>query len=122
MQKNYSANRGNIVLLGYVLQFFIGGTVMLLAAYLSQSKYIFLSGVITLLPILTLMNLNLQVHNMSQETFHATQRNGIIGAIGMIVLMVMIYYCSGFMKPAYAVFIGVGIYVIYMVVSKAMFA
>ena len=122
MQKNYDRNWGRCIFLTYVLQFFIGGMVMMLAAYLSQSKYIFLSGVITLLPILTLMNLNLQVHNMSPETFHATQRNGIIGAIGMIVLMVMIYYCSGFMKPAYAVLIGVGVYVIYMVVSKTVFA
>lgn len=64
------------------------------------------------------MNLNLQVHNMTQETFHATQRNGILGAIGMIVLMVIIYYCSGFMKPAYSVLIGVGVYIIYMVISK----
>ncbi len=95
---------------------------MMLAAMLSQSKYLFLSGVITLLPILTLMNLNLQVHNMTAETFHMTQRNGIIGAIGMIVLMLMIYYCSGFMKPAQSVLVGVGVYVVFMVVSKVTFA
>lgn len=95
---------------------------MMLAAMLSQSKYLFLSGVITLLPILTLMNLNLQVHNMTAETFHTTQRNGIIGAIGMIVLMLMIYYCSGFMKPAQSVLVGVGVYAVFMVVSKVAFA
>ncbi|MBM7697707.1 GlpM family protein [Kurthia huakuii] len=106
----------------YIVQFIIGGTVMMLAAMLSQSKYLFLSGVITLLPILTLMNLNLQVHNMTAETFHMTQRNGIIGAIGMIVLMLMIYYCSGFMKPAQSVLVGVGVYVVFMVVSKVTFA
>lgn len=109
-------------MMGYIIQFIIGGTVMLLASMLSHSKYLFLSGVITLLPILTLMNLNLQVHNMSQETFHITQKNGILGAIGMIVLMVCIYFLSGFMKPVQAVLIGVGVYVVYMVISKVMFA
>jgi len=109
-------------LAGYIVQFIIGGTIMLLAAMLSQSKYLFLSGIITLLPILTLMNLNLQVHNMTAENFHLTQRNGIIGAIGMIILMMIIYYCSGFMKPAQSVLVGVGVYVVFMVVSKMTFA
>ena len=107
---------------GYVIQFLIGGTVMMGAAMLSHPKYIFLSGVITLLPILTLMNLNLQVHHMSQETFHLTQRNGVIGAVGMIVLMVAIYLFSNAMKPGYAVLSGLAVYIVYMIVGKVMFA
>lgn len=104
--------------MGYVIQFMVGGSVMLLATLLSQSKFLFLSGVITLLPILTLFNLRLQMKNMSSETFHETQRSGIIGAVGMVVMIGMIYLLSGHMKPASAILLGVGIYVIYMVISK----
>lgn len=108
--------------MGYVIQFIIGGSVMLLAALLSKSKYVFLSGVITLLPILTLLNLRLQVVNMSADTFHETQRNGIIGAIGMVILIVGIYILSGLYKPSTAVIIGLCIYVIYMFGTKLIVA
>lgn len=108
--------------MGYVIQFIVGGSVMLLAAFLSKSKYIFLSGVITLLPILTLLNLRLQVKNMSADTFHATQRNGIIGAVGMVILVGGIYILSDLYKPSTAVVIGVCIYVIYMFCSKLIVA
>ncbi|MED3434866.1 hypothetical protein P4421_04190 [Bacillus velezensis] len=47
--------------MSFLIQFFIGGTVMVAAAYLSKSKYLFLSGVITLLPIMTLLNIHLQL-------------------------------------------------------------
>jgi len=107
---------------GYVIQFIIGGTVMMLAAMLSKSKYLFLSGVITLLPILTLINLNLQVHNMTTENFHITQRNGIAGAIGMVVLISGIYLLTNWVKPGQAVLIALGIYVVYMVGSRYLLA
>lgn len=104
--------------MGYVLQFIIGGSVMLLAAMLSKSKYLFLSGIITLLPILTLINLRFQLKNMSSEIFHETQRHAIIGAVGMVVLIVCIYILSGFMKPVVAVIVGVCLYVVYMICTK----
>ncbi|GED20375.1 GlpM family protein [Kurthia gibsonii] len=108
--------------MGYVIQFIIGGSVMLLATILSQSKYLFLSGVITLLPILTLLNLKLQVQHMSQESFHETQRNGIIGAVGMVILVVAIYIFSSHFKPSTAVLMGIGLYVMYMFGSKLIVA
>lgn len=108
--------------MGYVIQFIIGGSVMLFAALLSQSKYLFLSGIITLLPILTLLNLRLQLKNMSTEDFHETQKNGIFGAIGMVILIVGIYVLSGYMKPSTAVIVGVCVYVIYMFGSKLIVA
>lgn len=108
--------------MGYVIQFIVGGSVMLLAAFLSKSKYVFLSGVITLLPILTLINLRLQVKNMSWDTFRETQRNGIIGAVGMVILIVGIYFLSDLYKPSTAVIMGVCIYVIYMICSKLIVA
>nr|WP_232321934.1 hypothetical protein [Bacillus velezensis] len=60
--------------MGFLIQFFIGGTVMVAAAYLSKSKYLFLSGVITLLPIMTLLNIHLQLKNMSPDDFRAAQK------------------------------------------------
>lgn len=108
--------------MGYVIQFIVGGTVMMLAAMLSKSKYLFLSGIITLLPILTLMNLNLQVHNMAPEAFHITQRNGIVGALGMVVLVGCIYVLTNWFKPGQSVLIALGVYVVFMVGSKYLIA
>lgn len=45
----------------YFLYFIVGGSIMVLALLLSQSKYLFLSGVITALPILTLINMGMQI-------------------------------------------------------------
>ncbi|MGM9965969.1 MULTISPECIES: GlpM family protein [unclassified Rummeliibacillus] len=108
--------------MGYVIQFIIGGTVMMLAAMLSKSKFLFLSGIITLLPIMTLMNLNLQVHNMTPKAFHITQRNGIVGAVGMVVLVVGIYLLTNWFKPGQSVLIGCAVYILFMVGSKFLIA
>lgn len=59
---------------------------------------------------------------MSAEDFHETQRNGIFGAVGMVVLIVGIYVLSGYVKPVTAVIIGVCVYVIYMFGSKLILA
>lgn len=48
----------------YFLYFLVGGTIMVLALLLSQSKYLFLSGIITALPILTFINMGMQMKNM----------------------------------------------------------
>ena len=73
----------------YCVQFIIGGTVMLLASWLSRSSFHFLSAIITLLPILTLLNLRLQIKNMTDETFHLVQQNAIFGAVGMVLFTVL---------------------------------
>ncbi|UGW84804.1 hypothetical protein LT232_01355 [Bacillus velezensis] len=60
--------------MGFLIQFFIGGTVMVAAAYLSKSKYLFLSGVITLLPIMTLLNIHLQLKKYERRRFQSRSK------------------------------------------------
>lgn len=59
--------------MSFLIQFLIGGTVMVVT-FLSKSKYLFLSGVITLPPIMTLLNIQLRLKNMSADDFRAAQK------------------------------------------------
>jgi len=102
----------------YVIQFILGGTVMLLASWLSKSNLHFLSGIITLLPILTLLNMRLQLKSMTEETFHIVQQNAIFGAVGMVLFTVLVFYFSGLWKPGYAIFGALSIYIIFMVAGR----
>ncbi len=102
----------------YVVQFIIGGTVMLLASWLSRSSFHYLSAIITLLPILTLLNLRLQMKNMTAETFHVVQQNAIYGAIGMVLFTALIFYFSSFWKPSQAVLTALAIYAVFMIIGK----
>jgi uncharacterized membrane protein (GlpM family) len=72
---------------GYILQFILGGTIMVCASLLSKSKYLFLSGIITLLPIMTLVNIYLQTKNMNVMDFRITQKNAVFGAFGAVILI-----------------------------------
>jgi uncharacterized membrane protein (GlpM family) len=103
---------------GYILQFIIGGTILVSASMLSKSKYLFLSGIITLLPIMTLININLQIHNMSIGDFRITQKNAIFGAFGVFIFISCIYILTKWFKPPYAVLCAVIIYILYMIGCK----
>ena len=100
--------------MSYIVQFMIGGLVMVLASLLSKSKYLFLSGVITLLPIMTLINISLQMKNMSSLDFRITQKNAIFGAFGAVILIGGIYVLSNWVKPLHAVLGAFTIYLLYM--------
>lgn len=113
---NITMIRGYAML--YVAQFVIGGSIMVLASYLSQSKHLFLSGVITLLPILTLLNMRMQIKNMTPETFHLVQANAIYGAIGMILFTTLVFIISAYTKPLYAVGLALSIYALFMIVGR----
>ena len=102
----------------YVIQFIIGGTVMLLASWLSRSNLHYLSAIITLLPILTLLNMRLQMKAMADETFHIVQQNAIFGAIGMVLFTSLVFYFSSMWKPGQAVFGALAIYAMFMVIGK----
>ncbi|MGE5702383.1 MAG: GlpM family protein [Clostridia bacterium] len=107
--------------MGYILQFIIGGTILVCASLLSKSKYLFLSGIITLLPIMTLINVSLQSKNMSIGDFRITQRNAIIGAFGAVIFISSIYLLTKWVKPSDAVIGAVFIYIVYMVGSTYLF-
>lgn len=102
----------------YVTQFIVGGTVMLLATWLSRSNLHFLSGIITLLPILTLINMRLQMKNMTDETFHLVQMNAIYGAIGMVLFTSLVFYFSTKWNPGQAILTALAIYVVFMIAGK----
>ena len=106
----------------YVIQCIIGGAVMLLASWLSRSNLHYLSGVITLLPILTLLNMHLQMKAMTDETFHLVQQNAIFGAIGMVLFTGLVFYFSNIWKPGQAVLCALGIYIVFMVIGKPIMA
>lgn len=101
--------------MSYLVQFAIGGSILVLASLLSKSKYLFLSGVITLLPIMTLINISLQMKNMNLAEFRITQKNAIFGAFGAVILMGSIFLLSNWVKPLYAVIGASMIYICYMV-------
>lgn len=61
----------------YFLYFIVGGTIMVLALLLRHSKYLFLSGIITALPILTLINMGMQMKNKKEDTFHIVIQNTV---------------------------------------------
>ncbi|AMO85604.1 putative membrane protein required for alginate biosynthesis [Solibacillus isronensis B3W22] len=102
----------------YIIQFILGGTVMLLASWLSKSNLHFLSGIITLLPILTLLNMRLQMKNMTEDTFHIVQQNAIFGAVGMVLFTVLVFYLSGLWKPSYAILGALSVYIVFMVAGR----
>ncbi|MGO0060832.1 GlpM family protein [Brevibacillus fluminis] len=108
--------------MGYIVQFIIGGTILVCASLLSKSKYLFLSGVITLLPIMTLINVSLQSKNMSMADFRITQKNAIMGAFGAVIFISSIYLLTKWMKPSEAVISAVVIYILYMAGCKYFFA
>ena len=102
----------------YIIQFVLGGSVMLLAAWLSRSNLHFLSGIITLLPILTLFNMRLQMKAMTAESFHTVQANAIAGAVGMVIFTSLVFYFSSIWKPSNAVLVALAIYSSYMIAMK----
>ena len=61
----------------YFLYFIVGGTILVLALLLSHSKYLFLSGIIIAIPILTLINMGMQMKNMKEDTFHSVLQNTV---------------------------------------------
>lgn len=104
--------------LDYVLKFILGGTIIVLATYFSRSRHLFLSGIITLLPIMTLINMRLQIKNMTLKDFRLTQRNAIFGAIGAVILLLSVFILTNWIKPIHAVLISLAIYLIYMLMCK----
>lgn len=87
----------------YFLYFIVGGSIMVLALLLSQSKYLFLSGVITALPILTLINMGMQMKNMKENTFHSVLQNTVFGAVGTLLFTVLTFILTNWYKPSISV-------------------
>lgn len=104
----------------YLVYFFVGGTIMVVALLLSQSKYLFLSGIITALPILTLINMGMQMKNMKADTFHTVLQNTVFGAVGMLLFTVLAFLLTNWYKPGIAVMGALVIYALFMLCGKYM--
>jgi uncharacterized membrane protein (GlpM family) len=102
------------VIWDYALKFIIGGIIFVLMSYFSQSKMLFLSGVITFIPVMTLINMSMQIKTMSVVEFRAAEFNGIFGAFGAVVLMAAVFLLTGWIRPIYAALIAVAFYGSYM--------
>ncbi|OEC01190.1 membrane protein [Lysinibacillus sphaericus] len=102
----------------YLIYFIVGGTIMVLALLLSQSKYLFLSGIITALPILTLINMGMQMKHMKADTFHNVLQNTVFGAVGMLLFTVLAFLLTNWCKPGIAVLSALLVYAIFMLCGK----
>ncbi|MGA3675900.1 hypothetical protein [Lysinibacillus agricola] len=102
----------------YILYFIVGGSIMVLALLLSQSKYLFLSGIITALPILTLINMGMQMKNMREDTFHSVLQNTVFGAVGMLLFTVLAFLLTYWFKPSISVISALAVYAVFMLSGK----
>ncbi|MFD2371662.1 DUF3147 family protein [Brevibacillus sp. GCM10020057] len=94
-------------MIDYVIKFIIGGFIVVLATYFSKTKNIFLSGIITTLPIITLLNMMLQLQYMNTQEFHLAQKSGILGAFGLVLFVASCYVLTSWVKPVYAILFGI---------------
>lgn len=102
----------------YLFKFLLGGIIITLATYFSKSKNYFLSGIITLLPIMTLLNMRLQLTYMNVKEFRMTQLNAILGALGAVMLLLSIYVLTLWFKPFLAIALSLLIYIAYMIICR----
>ncbi|MDM5248178.1 MULTISPECIES: hypothetical protein [unclassified Lysinibacillus] len=102
----------------YILYFIVGGSIMVLALLLSQSKYLFLSGIITALPILTLINMGMQMKNMKEDTFHSVLQNTVFGAVGMLLFTVLAFLLTNWFKPSISIMSALAVYAVFMISGK----
>lgn len=105
-------------MMDYIFKFIIGGMMLVLATYFSKSKNLFLAGVITTIPIMTLANMTLQVKFLNGPEFQQAQKNGIFGALGLVIFILSCYVLSSWFKPMYAIFLSIPIYFIYIWIYK----
>lgn len=89
----------------YFLYFLVGGTIMVLALLLSQSKYLFLPG-------LMLINMGMQMKNRKEDTFHIVLQNTVFGAVGMLLFTMLAF---SWFKPGISVMSALAIYAIWQI-------
>ncbi|MED4581280.1 DUF3147 family protein [Brevibacillus choshinensis] len=105
-------------MIDYLIKFIVGGSVVVLATYFSKTKNIFLSGIITTLPIITLLNMMLQIKYLNTQEFHLAQKSGILGAIGLVLFVSSCYVLTTWVKPTYAILFAILILLLYFWMYK----
>ncbi|MDF2680489.1 MAG: hypothetical protein K0R47_1679 [Brevibacillus sp.] len=107
-------------MIDYLIKFILGGSIVVLATYFSKTKNIFLSGIITTLPIITLLNMMLQIKYLNTQEFHLAQKSGILGAIGLVLFVASCYVLTTWVKPTNAIFFAILILFLYFWMYKQM--
>ena len=77
-----------------------------------------LSGIITALPILTLINMGMQMKNMKEDTFHTVLQNTVFGAVGMLLFTVLVFLLTSWFKPGISVMSALAVYAVFMLSGK----
>lgn len=108
----------HIEMLDYLAKFLLGGCILVLATYFSKSKNLFLSGIITTLPIMTLANMMLQMKTLDTQEFHLAQKSGIFGALGLVLFVFVIFLLTNWLKPLPAILIALVIEALYVGIYK----
>lgn len=105
-------------MLEYIIRFIIGGAILVSATYFTKSKNLFLAGIITTLPLMTIVNMLIQTKYLTVKEFQASQKNGVIGGVGLALFVLGCIVLSNWMKPIYAMGISILIYFLYVFLCK----
>lgn len=105
--------------MSFLIQFFIGGTVMVAAAYLSKSKYLFYQALSH-----CCRSWRYWIFTCSWKIWAPTiseqLKNGIFGAFGAVIFISSIFILTNWFKGGHAVIGAFLIYICYMIGCKCL--
>lgn len=105
-------------MLDYAFKFILGGTILVLATYFGKSKDLFLAGIITTIPLMTLANMVVQMKLLDPGEFRQAQTAGILGGLGLTLFVAAVYVLTRWFKPSLSVGLAVLIYVGYFTLCR----
>lgn len=62
--------------------------------------YFLVGGIITALPILTLINKGMQMKNRKEDTFHTVLQNTVFGVVGILLFTMLAFLLTSWFKPS----------------------
>lgn len=102
----------------YISKFILGGCILVLATYFSKSRNLFLSGIITVLPLMTLANMTLQMKFMDLKSFHEAQKSGVYGGVGLALFVLCVFLMTYKLKPMSSILLSLIVYIVYILICR----